>query len=301
MKTSKALQEFNPDWMYNLQWRERLQFVAVRPDWCRLTAVAGVVGQDVTADDLAARAYGMMGDEWRGHKLKSYNLAGFRGFSLGQASAAARGDLVLLERRGWLAEDALWQDDADLWSCTRIDLAADYWIEDGSRGLAMALYGMWSAARDENNRRGRFPSASMILGDKGESLYIGSRSSEKMLRVYDKTLESRKYTENTGRVYRFELELKGNTANVVFHNLVRQRDKRETVLMDLLAGFCGRFRIRIPDRIGNGPTSLPACVRNLTDDERTLGWVARTVAKPVVRLRAAGYNEILDALLTESR
>lgn len=54
---------------------------------------------------------------------------------------------------------------------------------------------------------------SYIEGNTGQTLYVGSRQSERMLRVYDKAAEQ----GSTGQWVRFELEVKGAKARQIAH------------------------------------------------------------------------------------
>lgn len=297
----RVLKDVNLDSSYNLLFRPLMNVVGVALDWCRLTAPADMVDHDTTMSDCASWCYEQMGQEAEGFKLKPYTMSGFRGISLGKASKAVRGDLVLLERRGWLAEYGLYQSYADNFRCTRLDLAVDVLITDGRRGLCWHVMENVLEAEEKYRGRGAFPVPTLIWSKAGETLYIGSRSSDKYFRLYDKSLEQGVDTNGSGRWYRFELELKRSVANDVFHDLVRSADKREQRIMDYMSGYLGRFITRIPNVIGERPKCLPAREQMLSDDERTLSWIARNVSKPVARLRKAGYNDVLDHLLDTER
>jgi hypothetical protein len=84
---------------------------------------------------------------------------------------------------------------------TRLDIAID--------AHALFDFRMFFEAARAGELKTRSRKASIIDSDTGTTVYIGSRSSEKMLRVYDKAAESGEGGEWT----RIELELKGSEAN----------------------------------------------------------------------------------------
>lgn len=114
--------------------------------------------------------------------------------------------------------------------------------------------------------------------DGGCTGYVGSRSSEKFLRVYDKAVE-------TGQLERpwtrFELELKGDTAKAAGHDLNSMDEK------DVGAYTAGLIKASFnPEneqfqRIMSAP-SVHLPTKEKTDDT-TLNWLLETVSKTVAR------------------
>lgn len=92
---------------------------------------------------------------------------------------------------------------------TRLDVALDV-------GARFDFRGLYDAARagllDTKARK-----SSVIESDSGTTVYIGSRSSESMLRVYDKAAEA----GLTSPLTRLELEIKGQKANAVAQYLTK--------------------------------------------------------------------------------
>lgn len=90
---------------------------------------------------------------------------------------------------------------------TRIDLAVDI-------PTAFDFRGFFDCAR-AGGLDTRARKASIIDSDSGTTVYIGSRTSEQYLRIYDKAAEARL----EGDLTRIELEAKGSTANGIAHYL----------------------------------------------------------------------------------
>lgn len=106
---------------------------------------------------------------------------------------------------------------------TRIDIAIDHygWLD---------LEG-YKAALDEGAAVTRARDWNLIDGRTGKTLYVGSRTSEKFLRIYDKAAES----GHEGHWYRIELECKGDTARgVALHVDGNGYD----YFGDIIRGFC---------------------------------------------------------------
>lgn len=124
-----------------------------------------------------------------------------------------------ISRMGWL---------------TRLDLAIDdkgcnyFSVEDLREHLdAQDIVSKFRTFRDVDE--------SMLTGDKtGHTIYLGSRQSELMLRVYDKRLEqNRKIEQEQDKLQepwvRWEFELKNERANIAADMLVKQMPLGEVV------------------------------------------------------------------------
>lgn len=92
---------------------------------------------------------------------------------------------------------------------TRLDVALDVGVSFDFRGLYDACR---AGLLDTKARK-----CSVIDSDSGTTVYIGSRASESMLRVYDKAAEANLPSALT----RLELEIKGQKANAVAQYLIK--------------------------------------------------------------------------------
>jgi len=79
---------------------------------------------------------------------------------------------------------------------TRIDLCIDVFMRERILGLPRKLKDTYKGGSK----------LKLIESFTGDTLYCGSRESESMLRIYDKSPE---YGEELGKVWRFEVEYKG--------------------------------------------------------------------------------------------
>lgn len=108
-------------------------------------------------------------------------------------------------------------------SVSRIDIAIDI-----PEHLDLKAY---KAALDEGAAVTRARDWNLIVGRTGQTLYVGSRTSEKFLRIYDKAAE-----QNTeGPWFRIELECKGDFARGVSKHVDAEG---YDYFGDIIRGFC---------------------------------------------------------------
>jgi DNA relaxase NicK len=134
---------------------------------------------------------------------------------------------------------------ANLWGvkCSRVDIAIDDFLQhlDVSQIEKEIREGNYSG----------FQKSSIIenFGSKhsGWTVYLGSRSGEKMVRIYDKHAES----EGKIKSIRWETEFKGDTANAVYHLLIEFPDDAEKYQAKLinLAVSCVSFIEKIDKNV----------------------------------------------------
>lgn len=108
---------------------------------------------------------------------------------------------------------------------TRLDLAIDLFNHPTAR--PMDVYTAWRSKQLYTHARklNLVQSVSDTAKVSGETVYIGSRQSEKLIRVYDKAAQQQK----DGKWVRLELELKGSHAEAAAKAAV-QKDTRVTAL-----------------------------------------------------------------------
>lgn len=136
--------------------------------------------------------------------------------------------------RKMLAADVGWKELLvliDRWKgrTSRVDLAFDI------KGGALTNESFEIAALKPYKGKGRTPKFVKLVGGDGSwTTYIGSRQSEKFLRIYDKAKEQGDYVSDYVRV---ELETKGETAHAVGWNFSRvSKDECVGMAKTLLLG-----------------------------------------------------------------
>lgn len=111
------------------------------------------------------------------------------------------------------------------WKVTRIDLAID-WVG------CTSTVGLIAAAYEDRNGENKRRSWSSIHSPDGETLYVGSRKSARMLRVYDKGAEQKKPDMNW---VRFEMEFKDYAAPEAAERWLADRGFAYAQVLDMLA------------------------------------------------------------------
>lgn len=187
---------------------------------------------------------------------------------------------------------------ANLWGvkCSRIDIA----IDDFLKHLNVSQI---EQEIREGNYSG-FQKSSVIenFGSKhnGWTVYLGSRSGEKMVRIYDKNAES------DGKInsIRWETEFKGDTANAVYHLLLEFPDDAQKYQAKLihLAVSCVSFMEKLDKNVSRNQLVewwsdwlkfLKAVdfkvrvARIKTTIEKKREWVKRSVSKSIAMLKVA--------------
>lgn len=195
----------------------------------------------------------------------------------------------MLQASGYDAHRAMqvYQSDrqTDNPKCTRIDLQIT--IARTREDKPLSEYKAAILASLEANCVGRPPNIQMIdkNGAIGETIYIGSRDSERFIRIYDK-----KYSDIDG--IRFETEYKGTIAGGVFSNMLR----RDTYATDVLHSELMRLSgIPLFDRFASilkgNPGHLPTVSTLPTTDESRMKWLEETVFPAIRKMYLAGVHK----------
>ncbi len=268
-------------------------------DYLRLTAVdspgveqlyylADVVGSSLSEAGDGVREVGELG--YRGHAVGKHLFFGqsHQGAMLRASSAVA--DTVLNQVRGCGPRG---------FRPTRIDFQATVKYPDvPGRGFFRAF----SDASDEASRsvvgRRTRPWYVALLDEygRGDTCYIGARSSENFGRIYDKGRESPEHYD-LGSV-RFETEHKGSSAMRLLAHLVDDKPDVPSFVAGYVAAFFDSRGVRLP--VDVTAVELLRAVEHDTDADRQLRWIARGVVPTISRLVAAGRGDELLVLLREA-
>lgn len=193
--------------------------------------------------------------------------------------------------------------------CSRIDLAVDDYSKslDSVQVEQALIDGNYSGVRQGRVTRNHGTSAG------GFTIYLGSRGSEKMIRIYDKCAESH------GRLdcYRFEVEYKGDMADAVFRLLIEfpvDEEKYQLAIINHAVGAI-EFIDKVDKNIGRNKrlewweawlsrlkcTSIRVRVtRCITKISVKKNWIARSVSKALVMVqRAIGVDRFEHFLYQE--
>lgn len=263
-------------------------------DWFTGTISSGGKDTPKTAAYLTAQCWSMgvlSRERAKGNTCSDTSTHGYRGWVSGQIQVGERHDGLYFRASGEAAE-YVWKEAVEFgYRASRIDLASTVWYNAPRENLAREAYASTTSAI---HRAGRPPSGGLYLNASGGSTcYVGSRSSEKYGRLYDKGAESG--SADYRNSWRYELELKGDTAASTATELAKHENYRGRI-SEYVAGFFAPRGVRCDWRAVS-PSELPDSTRRLSDDASRLEWLATAVAPAVRQLSARiGLRELLGAL-----
>lgn len=230
-----------------------------------------------------------------GYKWKQAHLLGYKGEQAGRIFLGDRTDGAMLRISGNAADKYFWLFAPDACHVTRIDLQATVHIEDARPELIPNLY---AKALKAPTREGRPAKYSLLVNSEGGStLYVGSRSSARYGRVYDKGIEEGLC--GAGLIFRFEVEIKDVMADQAVAMLASSSAADRTML-SIIGSFFADRGIPVPWKMpqGEGRLNLPYVPQN---DVGSVKWLQGPVAATVARLVGTiGTEATLRALFAKA-
>lgn len=256
---------------------------------CDYLTVTGVHGHGV--GDLHGTASSIFKVEAdRGNRIKPWGMSGFKGWRCGGVEIGKRESEVIVRLSGDCA--ALnWSRIYELANnCSRIDIQATVKTEEcHTRRIEMHK----RQARRFASKRGDKPIVRWVQEHKGGyTLYVGSRSSNCFGRIYD-CWAKHKLDHYVGTV-RYEAQYQHDLAPVVARKLLSSNSA-----ISVMSSHCSQvFKARGVDAPVFHNAQLTSClVRQRSDCDRNLLWLAKAVRPCVERLIALGKGEeVLTAL-----
>jgi hypothetical protein len=145
-----------------------------------------------------------------------------------------------------------------------------------------------------NSAGGRAPRIKLTEDVKGgNSIAVGSRTSERFYRGYDKTREQKGRV--AGWLFRHELELKGSRA-VQAWDYYKREEKSEELCLRMVSGHLKTLGVR-EKWMEEVPALLMPTTRSVTDNERRLKWLENYVTRVVHELLEAGLHDEVEEVL----
>lgn len=168
----------------------------------------------------------------------------------------------------------------------RLDLAVDIRFTKTSVDYASDLY----LSLPEKIRL-----KSRLIRGRGDTIYIGSRRSTLMLRVYDK---SKDYSLPLGSMWRFEIEAKGYKSNALSQALAKNPTDIQDFILSAMRATCDKFVVNFPFNNGGEVSDVVYSRVQVNTLEERFIW-AKRVCVPVVRellAHASTRDEMLRLL-----
>ena len=229
-----------------------------------------------------------------GYEKTAYQISTMKGWLLGKLAYIRSDTHEAVELRGEMADR--WHVHYLHQTCkaTRIDLALTVWLSEEDASLARALYYPAVAFYERQGKAaGRRPPV-LYMSEAGDTLYLGSRTSRRYFRLYNKERQSGDaYYKNA---WRFEVECKGDLAQVIWERL-QARESVLSVGLDEVVGSLKAYNIVLPAPFDEGVLTKVAQPKHNKSIDAKLAWLTRQVRPTVKELSAKGYlAEVLEAL-----
>lgn len=218
---------------------------------------------------------------------------GYEGFSCGSYFFGRRGDSSMLIVSSADAHAIAQVIDWENCHATRLDLQVTSWRDYRQDWAAAQKDALVNAI--ETNTGNKLPEPVLISprAGRGDTLAIGSRSSPRYGRLYDKGLESGE--EHYAGSWRYEVEYKGAAVSHIIAGL-RKSQFSLAYVVSTVAGQFDAWHIARTFH-SSSPIKPAALGKRKTDVERKIKWLETQVRGTVDKLRRLGLElDVLAAL-----
>jgi len=233
-----------------------------------------------------------------GNTDKRRSLLGFDGWESGGCFVGSNETMHYAQFAGKYANDAYHMLEHPKVHISRIDLqiTVQYSIElqkEGRYQYARAIH--FNKSLPESRRR----KIHLYAGsDGGDTVYLGSPSSDTRGRLYNKAIQSRDSAYE--RCWRYEVVYRNQRAASVFRRLF-DKDTAATsfILQETLAWYHERG-VDVLDVVFGGENAVSAPKQPKSDVERKLRWIKNQVVPTIRKLAELGYAEELMEAISEA-
>jgi DNA relaxase NicK len=250
-------------------------------DWLTMTSPEGAATESL---QNTVTQLGRESDQC-GNIMASWARLGYVGWKVGPLAFGLRGNAAIVVCSGPDAETVLKKCFNPSCSVTRLDLQVTVRVVKPIQQVALQTYQQVSEAL---SRRQITVTSNLISGtDGGSTCYVGSRSSERFGRVYNKMVESK--DPDYADCWRYEVELKGGTADATARVLVGRHDWPAWI-----HGAVRRFYVdrRIDACYLPYSEAVPVTAkRPRSDVDRQIRWLTEQVQPTVNTLRFLGHED----------
>lgn len=230
-----------------------------------------------------------------GYPEEPRSIYGYDGIGAGGSFAGetrGRYMVILSGERASTHFDAVYRSDANV---PRIDIQATAKYDLMPHDIAQRSYDY----ADAHNRRlpeHRRRKLYILMGsDGGDTLYLGSPSSEARGRIYNKEKQSK--DTNFANSWRYEISFKNDAAKRLAAVIATQDDARSEYCAAYVRNWYGERGIPCAYDIDRSEVVLPPTKRAKPTLRRRLEWLYSQVAPTVRWLREEGYTEEAIAAL----
>lgn len=228
-----------------------------------------------------------------GHETAAWSWMGYEGYSVGGLSWGRRDDGDILRISGGTAERLFDKYAHYQGNCSRLDVALTLRWPTPERHVASQAYTRLVGQSDATKRR----LYSLITNSRGgETLYVGSRSSDQFGRLYDKDAEQG--LQRISCRWRYEVEFKSDRAAKVLELLQPSRE-RGKMYLGIVRGFFEPRGVKLPPLADEQEIRVEVLAPPRQVDTQ-LKWLREQVSPVVGRLRRLGMEaSVIEALRLE--
>lgn len=237
----------------------------------------------------------------RGNRLKGWSMHGYEGIISGGMGYAISDSHVMVRSSGESAMEVIWYLTPYRAKVTRLDIALDVRYNGLLNERILEHESRILRAMREAGVRER-KTSKVVNSDGGMTLYVGSRSSDNMMRIYNKEIESGD-SEYKG-IIRYELELKGRRSqkawrtirDIVHGDDASRKSGLASRLISTVHAHLAPYGIDLPI-VDHGEAIPLAVSKRHTDNEISLEWLRSQVRPTIKRLVKTGMMpEVIEAL-----
>lgn len=230
-----------------------------------------------------------------GNRIEDRSLLGYSGHSCGNCFIGTNQERHFVQFTGYHANDcfaSVYRRDMHV---SRIDVQVSVKLDIMLSGVAKKGY------RDANTANSTLPlhrrrKIHIIIGsDGGDTLYVGSPSSEQRGRLYNKEVQSQ--NADYERTWRYEVVFKNDFATSVSNTLPFDTALRADRIRSLVALWYESRGVEAIWAFDAEAATLPLIKTLPSDVERKLLWIANQVAPTIKYLCDAGFGATLSELL----
>jgi hypothetical protein len=264
-------------------------------DWITTTWRAGTLVMDQSfANAQAQWVWNAMGVTSAVLPLERWAWQGYIGWSCGDIAFGERPDGCVVRASGATA-GRYWTDGRPTGhNVSRIDVCVDVWWNEPPDSIIARHNVETIDARQQAHSRPWRVACVNGYGD-GDTLYLGARSSDTYVRIYNKEKESDNEERWQGCT-RYEVEFKNAEAVAYVGRMGSRRNDTGRTAQEVHSVLYRRGICVLADLLADGAVSAPIG-RVVTSDDRKLDWLRTQVAPTIKHLTVTmGRDIVLSAL-----
>jgi len=230
-----------------------------------------------------------------GHLLRQYRMLGYDGHGAGGCFVGERETDYIAQFSGHYADSAFWPLFGDEIHISRIDLRVDVVYSTMPKGIAKKGYRDAIRANEGLPVQRRRKVYLLMGSDGGDTLYLGSPTSEQRGRLYNKEVQSEDpFFERT---WRYECVYRNDSAGRVAQIITHEQSNATDTIRSIVASWYKTRGIHTRQLGGSRSIAVPLARTLPSDVEKRLSWLRNQVGPALRYLQEMGATEeMLDAL-----